>query len=445
MRVYVLRKRLIVAAIGVLLLLGVGWQAVRFFDGVMPEVYVAGLRYTPRTAGEVRYALEARTRQPVSLVTPAGTWTFTPEQLGFVFDIEGALSRAAEAIDLSLGERIALWWRGAENARVDIAVEVTSVPGMLQASLRSAGIEPEVSTVEPRLVVTGGVPQVVPGRMGYRLDLDALAALLPALALSPYERTVEIPHTESPPSISNAELEAALDRLRLLSTFTTHYADDPSTEGRVANIELAASVMNGTVLVPGAEFSLNRLTGPRGGEDGYQLAPVIINGELVLGFGGGVSQVASTIFNAALLAGMRITEYHNHSIPVSYLPPGRDATVWYDTLDLRFVNPWGDFVAVQLRAEDGRLTVELWSPMPPDPLSVEIETELIEVTPAPVEERFDSRLAPGERVLEQSGRDGWRYAIRQKVYWGGELLEERVYYASYRPQTAIWRVGGEAR
>ena len=92
------------------------------------------------------------------------------------------------------------------------------------------------------------------------------------------------------------------------------------------------------MLTPGTIFSFNQVVGEASLNNGFKEAPIIVNEQFVMGAGGGICQVSSTIYNAALDAGLSIIERHNHGLPVSYLPPGLDATVAYDYLDLKFQN-----------------------------------------------------------------------------------------------------------
>ena len=125
----------------------------------------------------------------------------------------------------------------------------------------------------------------------------------------------------------------------LLSSYTTYF--DSGNGARCHNIRLAASLIDGAVLENGEIFSFNAVVGQRTAERGFERAAIIENGEFVEGTGGGVCQVSTTLYNAALLAGCRIKEYHPHSLAVSYVPPSRDAMVSGTFFDLKFENVTG--------------------------------------------------------------------------------------------------------
>lgn len=126
--------------------------------------------------------------------------------------------------------------------------------------------------------------------------------------------------------------------------------------GRTDNLYVAARYMNGTILAPGDVFSFNKVTGPRTFERGYSMAPVVGG----MGIGGGVCQVATTAYNAALIAGLEIIERHPHSIRVGYVPPGRDATIT-NYIDLKFRNSTEKFILIRSGAGGGYVWVELLS------------------------------------------------------------------------------------
>ena len=131
----------------------------------------------------------------------------------------------------------------------------------------------------------------------------------------------------------------------LLSSYTTYF--DEKNEARSHNIRLAASKIHGTVVQNGEIFSFNERVGQRTAERGFERAAIIENGEFVEGVGGGVCQVSTTLYNAALLSGCKVTEYHPHSLAVSYVPPSRDAMVSGTFFDLKFKNVTGSTIYIK--------------------------------------------------------------------------------------------------
>ena len=143
----------------------------------------------------------------------------------------------------------------------------------------------------------------------------------------------------------------------LVSSYTTLYGGVPN---RIHNVQLVSHLVDNTLIAPGKEFSFNGTTGERNAAKGLLEAPVIINGELENGLGGGTCQVSTTVFNAAYEAGLPITARTNHALYISHYPQGRDATVNYPDTDLKFVNDTGHWLLLRTFVSSSSLTVNLY-------------------------------------------------------------------------------------
>lgn len=147
-------------------------------------------------------------------------------------------------------------------------------------------------------------------------------------------------------------------KIVLRSEFSTDYSK--SSAERKSNIALAAKSLNNAFLDVGGEFSFNATIGARTEKRGYKNAKIIVKGEFVEGVGGGVCQVSTTLYNAALLAGLKITEAHAHSLPVSYVKPSFDAMVNSGSADLKFVNKTHNPVIIKTYADGKTLNVKIY-------------------------------------------------------------------------------------
>lgn len=145
---------------------------------------------------------------------------------------------------------------------------------------------------------------------------------------------------------------------RLRSTFSTDYSS--SGENRKHNIRLALSRINGVRIDPGEEFSFNRAVGKRTAANGFTEAKIIVDGDYTDGVGGGVCQASTTLYNAALLSGLKITQARPHSLPPSYVPPSFDAMVNSGSSDLRFVNDTGMPVFIRTYCTQTKATAEIY-------------------------------------------------------------------------------------
>ncbi len=158
----------------------------------------------------------------------------------------------------------------------------------------------------------------------------------------------------------------------VLSAFASPY--DPAVAGRTENLRLAAAAVDGTELDPGDAFSFNQTVGRRTRQNGYQPGYVISGGRYVLQVGGGICQVSSNLFNNALCANFAITERYNHGLKVAYAPAGRDATVYWGSLDFRFQNSGDTAVLIRARLDvvTNRLTTAFLVQQPPQENSLSI-------------------------------------------------------------------------
>ena len=144
----------------------------------------------------------------------------------------------------------------------------------------------------------------------------------------------------------------------LRSKFYTSYPS--SSDERKENIKLAAESLNKVFVDVNKEFSFNDTVGVRSEERGYKKSKIIVNGKFVDGLGGGVCQVSTTLYNAVLLAGLKVTEYHPHTLPVSYIAPSFDAMVNYNSADLKFVNDTGSPIYIISKADDSQIQIEIY-------------------------------------------------------------------------------------
>jgi vancomycin resistance protein YoaR len=224
----------------------------------------------------------------------------------------------------------------------------------------------------------------------------------------------------------------------VVGTYTTDYGGVPN---RIHNVQLVAHLLDGKLIAPGATFSFNRATGARTAAKGFLEAPVIINGELTTGLGGGVCQVSTTVFNAAFVAGLPITERTNHALYISHYPQGRDATVDYPDVDLKFRNDTPHWLLLRTFVGSYSLTVTLYGS--PTGRKVESTTApLVAHGKPPVQRTVDRSLKPGEEVVDDPGEPALSTSVTRDVYTrAGTLLYHDVWYSSYRASPELVRVG----
>ena len=214
-----------------------------------------------------------------------------------------------------------------------------------------------------------------------------------------------------------------------LSSYTTYFNQEE--KDRSQNIAIAASLIDGIILQAYGEFSFNQTVGRRTAETGFKQAKIIVNGEYVLGVGGGVCQVSTTLYNAALKSGLTVTEFHPHSLRVGYVAPSRDAMVSSQS-DLKLYNPYSHPVRLQATVFEGGVKVAFFGKNEGDRYEIVSET-LGEIPPPPPIVKEGDR----EEIL-RSPKNGVKSQAFIERYRGETLLSrKRLRIDEYRPQQGI--------
>ena len=283
--------------------------------------------------------------------------------------------------------------------------------------------------------------QVRPALPGLKLDVDAAKRAILAAALSPNDRVARLLVEQAQPERSTREARA-MGITGRVAGYTTYYGGDPN---RVHNVQLVARLIDKALIAPNKVFSFNDTTGARTSDKGFLEAPVIINGELENGLGGGVCQVSTTVFNAAFEAGVPIEARTNHALYISHYPQGRDATVNYPDIDLKFRNDTGHWLLVRTFVGSSALTVKLYGT--PQGRRVVSETGELKVTGPPGVKRVpDPSMWYGTQVTEESGEPSRSTSVVRRVYSrGGKLLSTNTWFSSYRSEPEVVRYGTKPR
>jgi vancomycin resistance protein YoaR len=354
---------------------------------------------------QVRTALSRRIRMTLG----RSSWWLTPGQLATILSLpQGGSSE------------LAVGGKGAE--------------GYFRRLSRGIGRPPRNASFA---VSSSGNVSIVPSRPGRVIDVAKTERSILAAAVSPTHRTAHVVVTSQAASRTTAEARA-MGITTKIGRYETIYGGDPN---RIHNVQLVARLIDGKLIAPGATFSFNQATGARTADKGFLEAPVIINGELTTGLGGGVCQVSTTVFNAAYEAGLKITARTNHALYISHYPQGRDATVNYPDVDLRFVNDTPRWLLLRTFVGSSSLVVDLFGA----PIHRRVVTEtrpLVETGRPPVKRIPDPSLFRGVKAIDDYGEPPRSTSVRRLVYTaGGEVLYDNTWYSSYRGEPEIIRFG----
>lgn len=364
----------------------------------------------------------------IQIVDPTRRATYAPETLGVVtVKADGSLPGC---LDDAVRD-------GAEIIHQDKDSFTAFYPTRFETFLDDARERIDIDVVEGRWSEAQG--RVIPGISGRRLDVAATVSNFRKL-LSSGADSLELKTDEIPAKSSSLADIGDFRPTVLLGAFRTEFS---RSKNRTINVKLASSFIDGIFLMPGASFSYNEWVGERSEARGFKEAPVIEQGQLVEGLGGGACQVSSTVHAAALLAGLGIEERYNHSLPSSYIPVGLDAVVSYPLLDLKVKNTLGRPVVLRVHTEDNTLIAEFFSDAP-NPAKVMFRREVSETVPYKETITVDTALESGTVRIKKRGKVGYKVQRGRIFIEDGKERFEKLLMDTYQPQTQLVSIAFDA-
>ncbi|NMA55268.1 MAG: hypothetical protein GX952_04975 [Firmicutes bacterium] len=440
-----LKKRLLAAAFLILLLLAstgtaLAIKAFLTTAEIVPGVYIDDVYLGGLNVAEAQAALEQRAqmvdKKEMKLLLADKTVRISRSDIGIEVDLEQTLNAA-----LAIGHTGNLWEQLRQRYQVKKEGHTLGLVfrvdeerlkfflGRLAEQVDEPARDAYFSLSEGNKLVAS------PEKTGRALDIEAAADILTAAATSG-EGSVTLPVRQiTPRTLTQLEKWGVRD---IVGIFSTRF--DLAAQDRNHNIKLGAEILNGYLIEPGQIFAFNEVVGPREAKRGYREAPVIVGDRLVPDIGGGICQVSSTLYNAALLSGLQPIERRNHSLPVSYIELGRDATLSYGAIDLRFKNTRPEPVMICTRIDGNRLSIAILGT--PRGEQVQILTTIEEEIPFPVVYEEDPELPPEADVIQEEGKPGYKVTVTRIIRKNGEIaLYEVLSRDTYQPQPEIHLVG----
>lgn len=454
-------------------------------DQIAPGVHVGSLDLGGKSLQEARTALErwAETQQATTFnlhfaadSSITKSWNPTAGKLGLGINVPATLDAAGKVgHDGALGQ-VSHWIGGSK------VLSVAAVPAVDDAKLRvylTNQIAQDIYRPAKRaqlLTGKGGGFGIRHEINGITLDKDASAQavsqawihyLNPASppAAGAASAGAQTPSTVSPDNTAAAPVHdtpAAVDAPEAILTpkvivpemtaadlqqidgklaeFSTYYT---GIRNRRDNIVLAARRIDGTLLKAGEIFSYNKVVGPRDSAAGFKEAPQYVHGKHVMGEGGGICQVSSTLFNAALLASLKIVQRQNHSMPVGYLRHGRDATASYGSIDMQFQNDTAAPIFIRSSTSGGLLHFTLWGKRIPGREVSLVKGKEVNLG-SPVETHPDPHLAAGRRIVEERGSPGISVTWTRIIKDNGQVVKREAFRSHYTAFPTIVAVGTRA-
>lgn len=227
-----------------------------------------------------------------------------------------------------------------------------------------------------------------------------------------------------------------------IAEYSTSY--NTSNENRETNLKLASEKVNGTIILPGEIFSYNKIVGQRTIANGYKEAAVYSGGKVVDGIGGGICQLSSTLYNAAIYANLEITQRSNHRFLTSYVAAGRDATVSWGTIDFCFKNTRKYPIKIKSIVKNGVVSTGIYGIKEEKEYEISIESKVIETVPYTVNYVKDSSLAQGIEQVAQYGANGAKSETYKIVRENGEVISRTLLSSDiYSPLERIVKKGAK--
>jgi len=401
----------------------------------VPRVRVRGRPVTlgPDPRAQARELARAYLREHVTIVAEERTLERSREAFGARVDVRllEHLLRAAADPSSALVRHHAALARGPIELPLPVRLEgAVALP--LLAQLKE---EVDHLPVDARIDVEQR--RVIPERRGTYLDVFGTLALLDT-AFANGRNRVEAVLEHTDPTTTSEQLRD-VEMNAVVGWFQTNYNANEDHRDRTYNLHLAASRVNGYVWMPGAVLDFNEIVGDRSEANGFRMATVISAGELIDGVGGGVCQIAGSLFAASFFAGMEVVDRTPHSRPSGYIKMGLDATVVYPSINLKLRNTLPFPVVIHTRLNNGLARIELLGAR-----RTRAVTFVRKVMPRV--DRFEEREVPdanlpaGTRVLTQRGIPGFRITRYRIIREGDQAVRQR-WLDAYPPTMQVWRVG----
>lgn len=365
------------------------------------------------------------------------TRVYGPAELGYGSNYE-AVVRGAWNLGRSgeIARRYAEAVRGCEYT-VNRGWSEESLRRLTDAIAAGATVAPADARIL-RFIPNEGRFEFSDEQVGYTVDPQALYES--AFSAVESGTTVEVDRVRVDPQVTKADLESQYGEITVAVTNASS-----STSNRLTNIKLSCASINGTCLQPGDSFSFNEVVGERTKSAGYKKAGVYISGELGEEIGGGICQVATTLFNAVVKANLDITERHAHSRTVAYVDKGKDATVSWGLQDLKFVNSLDEPVYIVAYVnKDARVKIHVFGRLRADGVTISLVPILQETIPPKDDTyRYTTDLPTGAQRVASEARKGYRVNT-YKAYTdadGNVIDKEFLCSSTYPSAGAVIEVG----
>ena len=353
------QQRIILSVVGVFLLITVfvmAFNITYIYNGkIARNIYIEGIDVAGKRPDDVKEMLNEKYKvDNIKFEYDGKEYVIAPETVGLKYNID-------QIVDEAYGyTRDGSYYKDLYNyfslknkslkKNIDVVYDEAKMKAEIEKIAKKLDKEPKNATIK----IDGSV-KTTKSTDGIKLNISKTLSNLTDSIDNKKKETIPLVMEKNEATVKTSDVEAVNTKL---AEYTTSF--EKSNSQRSHNVEKSAKVTSDILLMPGQVFSYNSYTGKTNSKNGYQEAPVIINGKLEQSAGGGVCQTSSTIFNTALLSGMDIVSVTNHSSSLTYVPLGRDATVNDEGLDFKFKNTFDHPVYIKNTVQNKQLTCTIY-------------------------------------------------------------------------------------
>ncbi len=373
----------------------------------------------------VSQAVESIDQQDIQIIIDDRQWSIAVADLEVEYDVSATIEEAFSLTSISSRQHIPLVMQYNKQFLRDTLSEIAK--------------EVDIYPVSAQLVQNGNRLAKLSEQMGRILHVDnTMLTIQTALANGLPDNTFIISLQNVQPKVTMLDLR---DVDKHFASFTTHV--DEQDTNRSINIERASHLLDGFVIRPEEVFSFHQLAAPYTLENGYIQAPVITDDSLVtLGVGGGICQVSTTVFVAAVKAGLDVVEHHHHSRPVHYIEQGYDATVVDAKEDLKLKNNKNKNLYITVSYDNHQIQVDVYGNQE-NYIDYSLETRNHQVINADTIYQLDLQLADKAEAFVKQGEPGYKVDLYRVWLENGDQREQKIAQFDYPPISNVINIGSK--
>ena len=408
-------------------------------------VSIYGVDLSGQTAEEAKTTLESQlvtqiNNKVIEVMVGEQNFQLSYDEIDSLIDVNATVEEAlayGKAADLF--EKNSMIKKGVNHEMKTVLVyDESKIVEFANKINDAVKVEPTDATIN----ISSGAISITNEAIGKKIDVEALVNKIKE-SISPDNsigEAIVIEFEENAPRVTAAELQKING---VVSSFSGNYVNNAS--GRINNMKIATNSINGTLLMPGDEFSYNKTIGETTPENGYQQAGAYVAGEVVQEYGGGVCHISTTLYRAAMRANLKSSLRYNHSMMVSYAEPSLDATVYEGDIDYRFVNTYDFPIYIEGYMTSNSIVFNIYGNKEGFGTNTyDLVNEVIEKIDYTTEYVNDATLAEGSKVTTVNGMAGYRSKAYLVTYSNGvEVSREFVSSDYYAPMNTVVKVGAK--